>query len=623
MEQETLHAVITLSVLAITIIFFISGKFRTDAVACCALLALLVTGVLEPDEAFLGFGNSMLPTVVGVFMIGGAIVRSGLATVMGEAIMRVGGNSPNVLFMLLMLITAAIGSLVSNVGTVAIMMPIVVSMAMTLKVSPSRFLMPLAFMSAIGGMLTLIGNPANMVVNDAYVKAGFKSMTLFSFLPIGLVCLAFGMLILAPATYWYLGRRKHVPEESSGRARSLRELADKYNLDRHLHTIAVPPGSPLAGQNLASLNLTGRFGIYVQEIRRVSGAQGMFGQVKEKWFSPGPKSIIEKGDTLYCQGSLDKAQTFVSAYGLQLQATKEVARGDEKYHFDLLGICELVLMSSSNLTGRTVEDSGLRGRFGLSVLGIQRRGDLIMEDVKNQELQGGDALLVQGLWKDISRLDEFTDDWVVVGQPKELANTSLRKEKIPLVAIVVVFMAAAMALGILATSTAVLLAVIALALGGGFRNIEEAYSFISWETVIMLGCMLPIAIAMQKTGLISFAAVYIIELGRTYGPLAALAVIYLTCSGLNIVISTTPVALLGAPLAIQVARDLACDPLPFVFGVAVAACFSFASPFAMPANALVMSAGRYNFMDYLKIGLPLQLAAAAIIIPVLPLLFPF
>lgn len=623
MEQETLHAIITLSVLAVTIIFFINGKFRTDAVAGCALLVLLVTGVLEPDDAFSGFGNSIIPTVIGVFMIGGAIVRSGLAMVMGEVIMRIGGNNANVLFILLMLITAAIGSLVSNVGTVAIMMPIVVSMTISLKVSPSRFLMPLAFMSAIGGMLTLIGNPSNMVVNDAYVKAGYKSLTLFSFLPVGLVCLVFGMFILAPATYWYLGRRKHTQDEPSGRARSLRELADKYHLARHLHTIVVPPGSPMAGQNLASLNLTGRFGMYIQEVRRVRGAQGMFGSVKEKWLSPGPQNIIEKGDTLYCQGNLEKALSMVHTYGLMLQETKLVSRDDDKYHFDLLGICELVLMSSSQLVGRTVEASGLRGRFGLSVLGIQRRNDLIMEDVKNQELQGGDALLVQGLWKDISRLDEFTDDWVVVGQPKELAKTSLRKEKIPLVATVVVLMAAAMATGFLPTVTAVLLAVIALALGGCFRNIEEAYSFISWETVIMLGCMLPIAIAMQKNGLTSLAALHITELGRIYGPLAALAVIYLICSGLNIAISTTPVALLGAPLAIQVAHDLACNPLPFVFCVAVASCFSFASPFAMPANALVMSAGRYTFMDYLKIGLPLQLLAAAIMIPVLPLLFPF
>ena len=615
--------VITISVLAITVVFFTTGRFRSDVVALCALLSLMLFGILTPEEALSGFSNTIILTIAGVFIIGGAIVNSGLANTISNKILRVAGTNQNVLFMLLMLITALIGSLVSNTGTVAILMPIVGSLSLALNVSASRFLMPLAFMSSMGGMLTLIGNPGNMVVNDVYVKAGFPSLTLFSFLPVGIVCLIFGMLILAPATSYYLSRRKNDKDEARNKGMSLRDLADKYQLAQHMFKISVPSDSAMVGRSLLNLNLTGEYGIFIQEIRRDRKGPVHFGPPQSYQIDPGPKVVIEAGDILYALGSKEKAENMIAALGLQMVQMDKDQGTLDKYRFDSIGICELVLMSASHMVNRTVAESGLREQFGLTILGIQRGNQYILEDLKDQVMQSGDALLVQGSWDNITRLDNYSPHWVVVGRPWDQAGSEGMNRKIPYVGAVLLLMIASMATGLLPTVVSVLLAAVAMGIGGCFKNVEEAYSSINWETLVMIACMLPMAVAMEKTGIVGILSDYMTSFGMKNGPWAALAMVYGLTSVLNIIISATPVALLVAPVAIKVALDLNVDPLPFVFAVAVSSCMCFASPFSTPSNALVMSAGRYTFFDYLKIGLPLQAMMAVVMVFVLPYLFPF
>ena len=618
------QTIITLAVLAVTVIFFAIGKLRSDIVALCALLCLMLTGVLTPAEALSGFSNSIILTIAGMFVVGGAIVRTGLANVISDKIVSVAGTNQNVLFMIFMLITALIGSLVSNTGTVAIMMPIVVSLAISINVSPSRFLMPLAFMSSMGGMLTLIGNPPNMVVNDVYVKAGFEPLTLFSFLPVGIVSLVFGLFVLAPVTSFFLSRRKNEKADSKSRGATLFELIEQYDLTHNIYKVSVPKNSPLVGQSLLSLGLTGRFGIAIQEIRRSrKHGTALFMSKQEEQITPSAKTTIEAGDIIYCQGSHDHVETFAMEMGVRLLGALDQENGKDKYRFDSFGLCEVVIMSSSTIVGRTVADSGLREQFGINVLGIHRRDLYILDDLKNQVIQSGDAILVQGSWTDLARLDDKTRHWVVVGRPQEQAAATNKRNKIPLVSVTVLLMILSMATGLLPTVAAVMTAAMVLILGGCFRSVEGAYSSINWETIVMIAAMLPMAIAMENTGLIGKASELMTQIGREHGPMAALAVVYGITSVMNIIISQTPVALLVAPVAIQVAADLGCSPLPFLFGVATSACMCFASPFSTPSNALVMSAGRYTFFDYLKIGLPLQILLGVIMVIALPMLFPF
>jgi di/tricarboxylate transporter len=502
------------------------------------------------------------------------------------------------------------------------MMPIVASMARTFGVSASRFLMPLAFMSGIGGMTTLVGNPANMVVNELYIKAGYPSLSLVSFLPVGLVTLSFGLLVLAPAALFYLARRKDERGDADKGA-TLRDLAEKYHLGQNMYKMAVPRSSSMPGHSLGEIGLTGKYGVVIQEVRRPRGSHGPFSLAGAIQIAPDRNTVILAGDVFYCMGGLEHVQAMAADYGLELVGSPAADNAGDKYSFEYIGISELVLMSASRVVGRTVAESSLRENFGITLLGIQRGDQYILDDLKDQALQAGDALLVQGPWENLTRLARHSDNWVVVSRPQDHASGRRLSAKIPFVGAVLALTVAAMASGILPIVIAVLLACLAIGLGGVYRDVNEAYSTINLETLVMISCVLPLAIAIEKAGILATASELITTLGVSHGPWAALAVVYALSSCLNIVLSTTPVVLLMTSPAIQAAVYLDVSPLPFVFAVATAACLCFASPISQAANILVMSAGRYTFMDYMKIGLPLQSLLGLIMLLALPLLFPF
>ncbi|MCD8139613.1 MAG: SLC13 family permease [Planctomycetaceae bacterium] len=617
---DSLHMLYALGILAVAVVFFVMGKIRTDLVALCALLALLVLGVLDTSEAFTGFSNPIIFTTAGMFVISGAIVRSGLAAVVSQRILGIAGNRVHVLFMMIMLLAAVIGSLVSNTGTVAIMMPIVVSLAMSIDESPSRFLMPLAFMSSIGGMFTLIGNSPNMVVNALYVRAGFPSLHLFSFFPVGVVCFLFGMLVLAPATSYYLSRRKRSAKESVRTGVTHKDLVKKYHLAESTYVLRLSEGSDLAGQSLEDLRLPERYGVLVQEVSRPAEHKGLF-QPKNLSFAAGPGVRLQTGDYIRVLGSPTGVQAMVDAGRVEVESHYTGGEGREMFRLGSGGICELVLMSSSRLVKRTVVESNLRAQYGITVLGIQRGNQYLIDAIKDQTMQSGDALLVQGSWTALDRLGDASDmNWVVVGRPKPGLGMV---EKIPMVALVLVLMILAMAFNLVPTVVAVMLAATVLVFGGLFKNMDEVYSVVNWETLVLIACLLPMATAMEKTGVVGIFSENMVALSADYGPRVALAAIYAVASVMNIFISTTPVALLVGPVAMQVALGMGYSPLPFLFAVATASSMCFASPFSTPSNALVMSAGRYTFMDYAKIGLPLQFLMGVVMVLVLPWLFPF
>ena len=617
MTAQIWHIAVTLTVLFVTVFFFILGRHRSDLISICALLSLLLAGVLTPTEAISGFSNSVIMIIGGMFVVGGAIVRSGLASIISQRILRVAGTNQNVLFALIMFITGVFGALVSNTGTVAIMMPIVVSMALSLDASPGRFLMPLAFMSSMGGMLTLIGNAPNIVANEAYVKAGFESLTLFSFFPVGVVCFSFGMLVLVPFSSFMLARMEKGKGVVKGSGFSLKELADRYHLDTNMHKLRVLPQSDMVGRSLADIGLTKRFGVLIQGIRRKRDTR----LSHTDQIAPGPKVVIEAGDVLYALGSDEHIAELMEACTLKRAHHHGKDSSADTYCFDSIGICELVLMSSSRLVGLTIEASGLRAQFGVTVLGIHRGEQYILEDMRNEVLHSGDALLVQATWDNIVRLEEEATHWVVVGRPREHATVS--KGNPIFVAAVIVLMVVCMTAGFLSTVTAVMAAAVACILGGCFKNMEEVYSFVNWETLVMIATMLPMSMAMEKVGIVHAASTAMTAVGTAYGPYMALAAVYGITSALNIVISFTPLTLLVSPVAIQIAVTLGYSPLPFIIGVATSASMCFASSFSTPSNALVVSPGRYTFLDYLKVGLPMQVLLGIIMVFVLPIFFPF
>ena len=614
---------ITIAILAVAIIFFVTGKVRSDLVALCALLALLVFQILTPEEGLSGFSNSTVIMMVGLFVVGGGIFQTGLAKMISSKILKLAGKSELRLFLLVVLTTACIGAFVSNTGTVALMLPIVVSMAAIANANPSRLLMPLAFASSMGGMMTLIGTPPNLIISDTLADAGFDRLSFFTFLPVGLVCVAVGIIALLPLSKWFL-TKKRKSDSTSDSGKSLDELVNEYGLTVNLFRVRIDGNSEVAGKTMGSLNLRSKYGLNILEIRRQdSGVQNRFMRTVKQYSSP--DTVLEADDVLYLSGQQSQVRQFAADCGLTLLDDHSTEDSGNSLDFYDIGIAEVLLMSSSRMNNHTVREAGFRDKFNVNVLGIRRKKEYLLHDLADVKMHEGDVLLVQGGWKDIARLSNEDEDWVVLGQPLEEAAKVTLDYKAPIAALIMVLMVVMMVFDFIpvAPVTAVLIAAVLMVMTGCVRSMEAAYKTINWQTIVLFAAMMPMSLALEKTGVSSLISDTLVKSIGGFGPLALLAGIYFTTSVMTLFISNTVTALLMAPIALQSAIQIGVSPVPFMFAVSVAASMCFASPFSTPPNALVMSAGQYSFMDYVKVGGPLQLLMGIVMVLVLPLLFPF
>ena len=618
----------TLIILALSAVFFVNGKLRSDLAALCALVLLIVCNILTPEEALSGFSNPIVIMMVGLFVVGGAIFKTGLAKMISSKILRLAGKSELKLFILIMMVTAFIGAFVSNTGTVALMLPIVVSMAASANISPGRFLMPLAFASSMGGMATLIGTPPNLVVDEVLSNAGFTDLSFFSFTPIGVICVLIGLVVLFPLSKFFLVKKEDGKDTKTTTGHSPKELAKKYQLSDNLYRIQIRPGSRIGGKKLQELNITQAYNLSILEIRRQSSSQGRFLKTVDQSLA-GPHTELQENDILYVFGPFEKVNQFAKEQNLELTDThvSEYVEGAEveKLSVREIGIAEVLLMPDSKLINKVVKDSGFRDKYSVNILGIQRKGEYILNDIKDIKMHAGDILLIQGTWDSIARMSQKQSQWVVLGQPLEEASKVTLDYKAPVAALIMVLMIAAMVFDFIPIPpvAAVIIAGILMVLTGCFRNVEEAYKTINWESVVLIAAMLPMSLALEKTGASNLISEKLVSGLGDYGPLVLMAGIYFTTSLLTMFISNTATAVLVAPIALQSAIAINVSPYPFLLAVTVGASMCFASPFSTPPNALVMSAGKYTFMDYVKVGLPLQIVMGIVMVFILPLLFPF
>lgn len=618
----------TLIILALSAVFFVNGKLRSDLAALCALVLLIVCNILTPEEALSGFSNPIVIMMVGLFVVGGAIFKTGLAKMISSKILRLAGKSELKLFILIMMVTAFIGAFVSNTGTVALMLPIVVSMAASANISPGRFLMPLAFASSMGGMATLIGTPPNLVVDEVLSNAGFTDLSFFSFTPIGVICVLIGLVVLIPLSKFFLVKKEDGKDTKTTTGHSPKELAKKYQLSDNLYRIQIRPGSRIGGKKLQELNITQAYNLSILEIRRQSSSQGRFLKTVDQSLA-GPHTELQENDILYVFGPFEKVNQFAKEQNLELTDThvSEYVEGAEveKLSVREIGIAEVLLMPDSKLINKVVKDSGFRDKYSVNILGIQRKGEYILNDIKDIKMHAGDILLIQGTWDSIARMSQKQSQWVVLDQPLEEASKVTLDYKAPVAALIMVLMIAAMVFDFIPIPpvAAVIIAGILMVLTGCFRNVEEAYKTINWESVVLIAAMLPMSLALEKTGASNLISEKLVSGLGDYGPLVLMAGIYFTTSLLTMFISNTATAVLVAPIALQSAIAINVSPYPFLLAVTVGASMCFASPFSTPPNALVMSAGKYTFMDYVKVGLPLQIVMGIVMVFILPLLFPF
>ena len=630
---------ITLIILVITVAMFIWGRVRADIVALTALAALLVLGILTPAEALAGFSSPIVIMMIGLFVVGGAIMQTGLAKLTGNKLMALSRGNETVTFLLVMLVTSFIGAFVSNTGTVALMMPIIMSIAAGSGMQSSRFLMPLAFAGSLGGMLTLIGTPPNLVIDEVLTEAGYQPLAFFSFFPVGIIVIAIGIIVLMPLSKIFLSRKQSGKKKKT---KSLDDLVDEYRLLDNLHRFIVPSSRTSAardengnrmdivGKTLKELSIQKKYGVSIIEIRNEKKSRlGLVKDVNQNMAKS--SSTIQVHDTLYIIGDEQKMQHFARDYGLRKMK-------DVKIDFYDLGLTEIVVMPTSNFVGLRIGEANLRKRFGINVLGVKRgssssssseggRGgsEYITDNLIAAKLHVGDMLLVQGEWTNLAHLTADTTNWVVLDQPEKTADKVLLDYKAPVAAAIMLLMIAMMVFDFIpvAPVTAVIIAGLLTVFAGCFRNVEAAYKTINWESIVLIAAMMPMSTALEKTGASALVSQGLVDSLGAMGPTALLAGIYFTTSLMTMFISNTATAVLMAPIALVAAQQVGVSPYSFLFAVTLGASMCFASPFSTPPNALVMKAGGYTFMDYVKVGLPLQIIIGVVMTFVLPLLFEY
>lgn len=616
---------ITLAIFFITAVLFLWGKIRSDVVALLALLSLTVSGILTPAESLAGFSNPIVLMLAGLFIISGAVSQTGLAKTLSTKLLQTAGDNELKLFILTMIVAAVLGSFMSNAGTATLLLPIVFGMTREAGLSARRFLMPMAFAASMGGMMTLIGTPPVLIVNNVLKENNYPELGFFTVFPIGLLLLVVGLFFL-----WSSSKilKKNEKKQSSGHgeAKSPSELIREYQLANNLFRIKLNRQSPIVGQKLRDLNITQTYNISIIEIRRISQGSGIFLKSVQHKIAEAD-TVLNGDDIIYVAGLFGDIERFANENQLTLMDTTEVeikkGSAAKEMKFDDIGIAEAVVLSSSKLTNKPVKESGFRSKYGVNILGIKRKNDYLLNKVQFERIHPGDSLLIQGTWANIDLLDNEESELVIIGKPSEEASKITIEHRATTAALILAVMVATILFKLLEPVVAIMSAALLMVLTGCFRNIETAYNTIRWQTIVFFAAMIPMATAMDKTGAFKIASAAVVETVGVYGPYALLAAFYFGALLLTTFVSNATSVILFAPIAIQTAQEIGVSPYPFLFAVATASVMCLASPYSSPPNSIVMSPGGYSFMDYIKVGLPLQLIYMVVMVFALPLIYPF
>ncbi len=632
---ENTDMLLTFAILAATILLFVFSKLRADMVAVLSLLALFLTGILSSGQALAGFADSTTLMVAALFIVGEGLARTGITARLGQFLMQQAGNSELRLLVVLMIGTAGLSAVMSNTGTVAMLMPAIVATAWRIGSFPSRFLIPLAFSANVGGLLTLIGTAPNIVVSDTLAASGEGSFGFFEFALIGLPVTAATILFMA-----LIGRRLLPVRQTGVRPLDLEgaveAMADSYQLASKLFWLRVRNSSPLAGKTLAEAALGREYDVTVlvvdyaagselddtrrerrrrltrQQIERLQGHEELI---------PRAETRINAQDALLVKGTSVAVEKLAVQYNLGLQPVDP-----EKEHLtDLLlsqeiGVAEVVLTPRSDYIGLKLRDSQFAEKFDVQVITL-RRGDKVLPR-KDTEMRFGDALLVRGEWSAIERLRRESRNFVVVGEPEALSKQVVQLTSRSYIALATLLgMILLMVFSIVPTVVAVLLAAVVMVLTGCL-SIDTAYRSINWQTVVLIAATLPLSTAMQVTGGAELLANGLVSTVGAIGPLALMAGVFLLTAGLSQVMSNTATTVLVAPIVLTAALTLGVQPEAMMMMVAAGAASAFLTPIASPTNTLVFEAGGYTWGDYAKVGLPLLFLVMAVSLVVAPLVWP-
>jgi di/tricarboxylate transporter len=590
----TAEIAVTLAIILAALLLFATEKLRVDLVALLVLLSVGLLRLIDPEEIFAGFANPAVITVWAVYIVSGGLFKTGVADAVGRGILRLGGDREPRLIATIMATCGLISAFMNNVGATAMLMPAMVGISRRTRIAVSKLLIPLSFSSLLGGKMTLIGTPANILAMGILADRGLTTLGFFEFAPIGIVVLTTGIL------YVVLIGRHLLPVREGAEGRR-----DVYRLREYCTEVMVSNNSPLARKTLFESRLGRDYDLTVLAIERDGSSISPIGR----------DTVVQPGDLLTVECKVDSLMSARQALGLTIEAERKLDL--ESLEPGNVELIEATLAPRSGLVGRTLRDVRFRDRYGFTALAIWRHGEAITEKLRDVPLQFGDALLLQGPRHRVRQLQEGTDFLVL--EPLEVEQ--LRHKKAPI------------AIAALGLSIGLVVFVdfhisVAMVIGGVIMiltkclSIEEAHESIDWRTVFLVAGMLPLGMAMEATGTAQYLANIMLGAVGDLGPLALLAGMYLLAALITQAMSNAAAMVLVVPIAVDTALGMGANHITFTMAVVIGAATSFLSPVGHKANVLVFGPGGYRFFDYARVGALLTVALLTVSMVFLPLFWP-
>jgi len=579
-----------------SLLLFASERLPPEGVGVLVLLVLAFTGVVDAPSAFAGFASPAVITVAAMFILSAGLVEAGAPAALASAIVRYGGTRVVVLTALLVVVVGVMSAFINNIAATVILMPAAVTLARAADASSSRLLMPLAYGSMLGGLMTQIGTPPNLLVSDALAAAGHRPFSMFDFAPTGIAILVAGLLYLLT-----IGRRLLPDSQGPDLEQGIDQTRD------YLAEIRIPAGASLVGKTLRELRWRPRFDVSVMEIIRD----------RSRLRFPTAEEALYVGDVVLVAGEPDDVLRLTQADGVEFTSERDFVPGRLQADDEQATVLELVAGPGFSSRGLSVAAMRFRNRFGGLVLGIWRQGTQLRSRLRDQRIETGDVLMVRMPAARVSDLEESTDFIVlsqrsraVVAQPRMLLPLAILALTVGLAAADIVHIAVAGVMGaVLMVVTRVL-------------PYDRIYAAVEWRTLVLIAALLPLGTAMRTTGLAELMAQSVSDTLRPFGPLVVLAGIFIMTSLLTQLMSNAAAVVLVAPIALGIAASFGIAPHPAIMMVAIAGSTAFMTPIGHQSSVLIYNTGAFRFIDFIKVGGPLTLVVLIVSLIVVPLVWP-
>ena len=575
-----IEIIIVLGVVLLSIILFATEVVRIDMAAMIIMVILMISGVVTPEEGVSGFSNTATITVMAMLILSLGLENTGLVTKIGERMMGITGKSEWQVITVLMICIGIISAFINNTAAVAVFLPVVLTISKKTGISPSKLLIPTSFAAIIGGSCTLIGTSTNILVSSLAASHGMEGFTMFEFTKLGLIFLTAGILYMV-----FVGRFL-LPER-----RGDNSLTEEYQLREYLTELLIKDNSKLIGKTLKESKLGEKFDIDVLDIMRFDGGVAF----------PTNRETIEKGDSLLIRGSVNEIMKLQDEEGLQIKANTLV--DDVALSSGESVLIEAVIAPESYLIGKTVKSASFRQRYGAIAVAVRRDGTSLRKKLSEVIFRLGDSVLIECQKSQLQTMYRTTD--LIMLNKITKKKTDKKKMAIGLAIILGVVFSAAV--GIVPIMVSALTGAVLMVLTKCI-SLRRVYRRMEWQIIFLLAGIIPLGIAMEKSGAAKYISDMVINLAGDVGPVGIIAVLYLVTVLTTEVMSNNASAILLAPIAITISTELGLDPKPFLLTIMFAASFSFLTPIGYQTNALIYGPGNYKYTDYTKTGILLSLS---------------